>query len=98
MKRLTPMRACAMLLLAATACPTFADTEINANRARFNYMLNCQGCHSADGSGIGDIPEMKNFVGNFLRVPGGREFPFKRDRYCWRRWPPCWVSGRSGSA
>ncbi len=74
MKRLAPMRAWLTLLVMVAACHAFADTEVNANRARFNYMLNCQGCHSADGSGIGDIPEMKNFVGNFLRVPGGREF------------------------
>ena len=37
-------------------------------------MLNCQGCHLPDGDGVGDIPRMNGFVGNFLRVPGGREF------------------------
>ena len=44
-------------------------------RARQNYILNCQGCHLADGSGFPDkIPNLKGFVGNFLQVPGGREF------------------------
>lgn len=47
---------------------------VNADRARINYMLNCQGCHLPDGGGVGDIPQMKNFVGNFLKVPGGRAF------------------------
>ena len=50
------------------------DLDVNAERARVNYMLNCQGCHLPDGDGVGDIPRMKGFVGNFLQVPGGREF------------------------
>lgn len=39
-------------------------------------MLNCQGCHGPDaqGSVAADVPRMKDFVGNFLKVPGGREF------------------------
>ena len=47
-----------------------------AAQARVDYMLNCQGCHSADGSGTADgaVPTMKNFVGRFLEVDGGREF------------------------
>ena len=49
--------------------------EINTNRARINYMLNCQGCHLPDGSGVpGSVPAMKDYVGNFLHVPGGRRF------------------------
>jgi hypothetical protein len=52
-----------------------AAAEIDHNRARINYMLNCQGCHLPDGSGVpGSVPTMKNFVGNFLHVPGGRRF------------------------
>lgn len=42
---------------------------------RVNYMLNCQGCHLPDGRGMpGTVPNMKGFVGNFLTVPGGREY------------------------
>jgi hypothetical protein len=49
--------------------------EINAIRARTNYMLNCQGCHLADGSGLpGSVPSMRGFAGKFLQVAGGREF------------------------
>ncbi len=54
--------------------PALGAQESSANRARVNYMLNCQGCHLPDGRGVGDIPQMRNFVGNFLRVPGGRAF------------------------
>ncbi len=48
----------------------------NAARAQVNYMLNCQGCHGADGVGTADgaVPVMKDFVGNFLSVSGGRAF------------------------
>ena len=45
-------------------------------RARVNYMLNCQGCHGAEGLGTADgsVPVMKDFVGRFLLLPQGREF------------------------
>jgi mono/diheme cytochrome c family protein len=41
-----------------------------------NYQLQCAGCHLGDGSGsaANDTPKMKDFVGNFLKIPGGREF------------------------
>lgn len=42
---------------------------------RLNYILHCQGCHLVDGAGTpGKVPALKNEVGRFLRVPGGREF------------------------
>ena len=41
-----------------------------------NYHLQCMGCHLTNGEGAPrhDIPMMKGFVGNFLKVEGGREF------------------------
>lgn len=41
-----------------------------------NYELQCAGCHLSDGSGsrANDTPRMKDFVGNFIKVEGGREF------------------------
>jgi len=41
-----------------------------------NYQLQCAGCHrdSGEGSAANDTPRMQGFVGNFLKVPGGREF------------------------
>jgi mono/diheme cytochrome c family protein len=45
------------------------------NPPRIDYMLHCQGCHAADGSGFpGAVPRLKGEVGKFLQVPGGREF------------------------
>ena len=38
-------------------------------------MLFCQGCHLPDGAGApGAVPRLNGFVGNFMHVPGGREF------------------------
>jgi len=38
-------------------------------------MLQCQGCHLADGSGApGSVPSLRDLVGRFLAVEGGREF------------------------
>lgn len=43
--------------------------------ARTNYMLRCQGCHLADGSGTPEkVPALKDKVGRFLQVAGGREY------------------------
>ncbi len=42
---------------------------------RTNYILMCQGCHLADGAGTPEkVPALKNEVGRFLRVAGGREY------------------------
>lgn len=41
-----------------------------------NYKLQCMGCHLEHGEGIPirDVPMMTGFVGNYLKVDGGREF------------------------
>ena len=62
------------LLALGLAQPLAAGAEVDERRARIDYMLNCQGCHLPDGEGAGDVPRMKGFIGNFLKVPGGREF------------------------
>ncbi|MBW2234716.1 MAG: hypothetical protein JRG85_04860 [Deltaproteobacteria bacterium] len=61
--------ALAAILIAA---PTgFAHAE----SAPINYMLQCQGCHLADGSGKpGSVPSLVDSIGRFVRVPGGREY------------------------
>jgi mono/diheme cytochrome c family protein len=67
---------CAMLWaghVAADGLPGVSD----AARAQVNYMLHCRGCHGPDGAGSADgttVPRMNGFVGNFLKVVGGREF------------------------
>ena len=46
------------------------------DRARINFVLHCSGCHQPDGSGSPEngIPNMKDRVGHFLRIPEGRAF------------------------
>ncbi|MBT8446317.1 MAG: cytochrome c [Gammaproteobacteria bacterium] len=62
------------ILLLAALLPLAAVAE-NTQRARMSYMLFCQGCHLPDGRGApGAVPPMKDFVGNFLKVEGGRAF------------------------
>jgi hypothetical protein len=65
-------RAVAAILLAISV---FCPPATAANLARQDYILNCQGCHLADGGGApGKVPRLKGFIGNFLKVPGGREY------------------------
>jgi len=59
------------LLLASHAAMA---TDINHARAQYNYQMFCQGCHTPDGSGYGDIPPLKNMMGTFLRSDEGRGF------------------------
>lgn len=57
--------------LVALAAPGVPALEL----AQQDYVLHCQGCHLADGSGApGKVPNMKGFLGYFLHVTGGREF------------------------
>ena len=69
---------CMTISLSATArdqsASALAAAGIDPNATRLNYMLNCQGCHAADGRGLNDIPAMANFVGTFLGVDGGRAY------------------------
>jgi hypothetical protein len=58
----------AAVLLALASNGARADPHVD-------YMLQCQGCHLADGSGApGTVPHLNGFVGRFLSVPGGREY------------------------
>lgn len=46
-----------------------------AESPRIDYMLNCMGCHLADGAGTpGKVPALKGRIGKFLHVQGGREY------------------------
>lgn len=61
----------AALLLAAIAG---ASARAGADPA-IDYMLQCQGCHTADGSGSpGAVPDLRGNLARFTRVPGGREY------------------------
>ena len=40
-----------------------------------DYVLHCRGCHGPNGAGApGAVPPVRGELGNFLGVPGGREF------------------------
>lgn len=54
----------------------FPIVAIGGNRPQINFLLHCSGCHQQDGSGSSEngIPNMKNRVGYFLRIPEGRAF------------------------
>lgn len=43
---------------------------------QFDYMMNCQGCHLSNGEGFParNVPRVKDHLGKFLHVEGGREF------------------------
>lgn len=52
-----------------------AATDAAAEAPRIDYMLHCQGCHLADGSGSpGAVPDLRDDVGRYLRAPGGRAY------------------------
>lgn len=64
-----------LLVTVTTGVSAQSAPQINVARAQSNYMLNCQGCHLADGSGLpGSVPSMRGVVGSFLTIPGGRDF------------------------
>jgi len=52
----------------------FNASEINSDRAKFNYQMFCQGCHTPDGTGGKDTPMIKGHIGNFLGTLEGREY------------------------
>jgi hypothetical protein len=58
------------LLLLGVSCP-IAD----AYEPRINYMLQCMGCHTPDGSGEpGRVPSIKETLGPFSLSADGRRF------------------------
>lgn len=65
---------------AAVTAPAFGGVEAMPGvadplRARQNWILQCQGCHRADATGTPQTtPTMAGVVGQFLHVPGGREY------------------------
>jgi mono/diheme cytochrome c family protein len=68
----------AWVSLAAASAPRAADlaaAQRDAAAARVHYMLECQGCHLADGAGSPPaVPPLRGVVGRFLQLPGGREY------------------------
>ena len=81
--RVITLQAVACLLLLFPGWSSAQEKQtIDATRAKTNYILNCQGCHQADGSGLTDnVPSMRGFAGKFLQVPGGQGFPGPSPRF-----------------
>ncbi|BBP98529.1 hypothetical protein BSFA1_36580 [Burkholderia sp. SFA1] len=66
--------AAAMLAALGPAAASQAQAQ-DAARARQDWVLNCMGCHTADGSGIpGKVPPLRESLGHFVSLPEGRTF------------------------
>jgi len=48
--------------------------KVNTDRAKFNYQMFCQGCHTPDGTGGKSVPKIKNTIGYFLQNQVAREY------------------------
>lgn len=48
--------------------------KMNTDRAKFNYQMFCQGCHTPDGTGGKSVPKIKNYIGYFLQNQTAREY------------------------
>ncbi|CAL94873.1 cytochrome c4 [Azoarcus olearius] len=61
--------------LLCTALSAAAGSD-DAGKARYQFILNCAGCHQADGSGArsGGVPTLRGQMGHFLKTPEGRAF------------------------
>lgn len=81
MKRRALRKALRSALLAAlTGAALLAAMSAHAQsydaaRARRDWVLNCMGCHTADGRGIpGKVPPLRDSLGHFVSLKDGREF------------------------
>ena len=72
------MRHPTMIRFAFVAAALAASLSVQAapDTAKKNYRLCCMGCHQADGTGSphNGIPNMRDEVGHFLKVPEGRAY------------------------
>lgn len=50
------------------------ELAINHPRAKLNYQLYCQGCHTPSGKGGMGVPSLFNQVGYFLKTAHGRSY------------------------
>ena len=63
---------CGIFVLIFTCVAAQAE---DLSTPHLNYILHCQGCHLADGGGTAEkVPALKQKLGLFLHVRGGREF------------------------
>ena len=63
--------ACAVLMAPLSAAPSFVPTP----PVQANYMLNCMGCHLADGSGAqGKVPSLRDSLARLSASRAGRRY------------------------
>lgn len=63
--------ACSVVTAPLSAAPAFVPTP----PAQANYMLNCMGCHLADGSGAqGKVPSLRDSLGVLSTSSAGRRY------------------------
>jgi cytochrome c553 len=68
---LTVAVACSALTAPLSAAPSFVPTP----PAQANYMLNCMGCHLADGSGAqGKVPSLRDSLALLSASRAGRRY------------------------
>jgi mono/diheme cytochrome c family protein len=64
----------AATLIAGLTLALGGTSAATAETPQVLYMLQCQGCHLADGTGApGSVPSLEGLE-RFLAVPGGREY------------------------
>lgn len=58
--------------------PRAHDSDIGSGSTgdpALDYVLHCQGCHQAGGSGLpGAVPQLKDSIARIASLPGGREY------------------------
>jgi hypothetical protein len=63
------------LALAGLAAALAPSGAARAQDPAVDYMLQCQGCHLADGAGApAAVPDLRGRVALLARAPGGREY------------------------
>ena len=63
------------VFLSVVFCTGASASEINRQRAHFNYQMYCQGCHAPGGASVDEsVPRLKDHVGTFLGTAQGRGF------------------------
>ena len=48
--------------------------QLDEYRAQYNYQMFCQGCHTPSGQGGSSVPDLRRFMGYFLKTQKGREY------------------------
>lgn len=65
----------AVVSVNASCTPAPNQQQYIAQRAAFNYAINCRGCHGPEAMNThASVPDMNGFIDRFLAVEGGRQY------------------------